>query len=208
MEDDIIVSSQIPAVTTFSYDPSAITAFALVTCGGERYRYAYPAIHNLGWYRASCAIVFGRLAAAQTFAGTRRRSNQAGHPDNFGSAAARTYHYRHQPADDRAATNAVHGCSSKPALTSTAIIRLSGAASCGDQRRSKNPKGGQTAGAQGRGQASCPGERPRSTIWQPGNNGSADQVILRGYHFRATGEEFVQPELRHRRTVLAILIRT
>ena len=115
MEDDIIVSSQIPAVTTFSYDPSAITAFALVTSGGERYRYAYPAIHNLGWYCASCAVVFGGLAAAQAHAGTRRRLHQAGHPDNFHSTAARTYRHRHQPADDSAATNAVHGRRSKRA---------------------------------------------------------------------------------------------
>jgi hypothetical protein len=126
--------AKIPAVTTFRYDPSAITAFALVTCGGERYRYAYPAIHDLGWYCASCAIVFGRLAVAQTFAGTRQRPNhQAGHSDNFHATAARTYRHRHQPADDRAATNAVHGCGSNRATAYTESIRLGCAASRGDQ---------------------------------------------------------------------------
>jgi hypothetical protein len=46
---DATYGFKVSAVTTFSYDPSGITAFALVTVyGGERYRYAYRTIHNVG----------------------------------------------------------------------------------------------------------------------------------------------------------------
>jgi hypothetical protein len=34
--------------------------------GGERYRYAYRTIHNLGWYFATCVAVCFRLVPAQT----------------------------------------------------------------------------------------------------------------------------------------------
>ena len=64
-------SCTVPAVTTFSYGLSGITAFALVrSCGGDGY--AYRTIHSLGRRIAACVAVRGKLVPSAIFGGANR----------------------------------------------------------------------------------------------------------------------------------------
>jgi hypothetical protein len=86
--------ASIVEVTTFSYEVSAITAFALVTLlGRARDGYADWTIHSLGWRIAHCVAVRGGLGPSLLTGTGSGRQRQTGHPDSLNAAPSRANRY-------------------------------------------------------------------------------------------------------------------